>query len=224
MEYKPQPQHRDGIQNELDEAQVKSEGGTHVSNEEMVPTLSAEEKAQGVREEAMSPELAEKLALLREKGYLDTSFEGKEVHKLTVRALSKEEAFAEYKASGGDTLILDDFEEDNIFYKTPEVKKMDVMIMIFPDSSYAPTLRLMEALKIMNECKVRPVTYEELVQYGTAYPSHQVQSVLIALGERGTPIRTDAMPYLGESDGVRVFSRIISNGWGREQRFPVVLK
>ena len=60
------PQHRKGIQNDLDkaydeahrdnEAMVSAEEGTHVSDEYMRATLSAEEKAMIAGEEAASPE------------------------------------------------------------------------------------------------------------------------------------------------------------------------
>lgn len=197
---------------------------------EQVPRPSQE------NEKAISPELAETLARLRKKGYLDTSFEGKEVHELATRSLSKVEALAEYKKSGGEAWVWSELEK-NMSYSTPKAESLDVMILNFRKSIGSD-----EAVAEMDALGLRPLTYEELIQYGTTYPSHQKQKGLVALGNKYTlgvyvyaPVLTFGsdlrmlVPYLWGTIG-RVLSALPwSRSWGNgwffgDYRFLVVRK
>ncbi|MFZ2303478.1 MAG: hypothetical protein WAV98_01650 [Minisyncoccia bacterium] len=172
-------------------------------------------------ESAVSPELAETVARLKEAGYLDTSFEGKGVHELTMRPLSKEEALAEYRTSGGKTYIWDDLEK-NMPYATPSPEKLDVMIIDF-----GKTIGSDEALAEMDALGVRPLTYEELIQYGIANPSHQKQDLFIGLGTKHTLVGSPRTPVIGYDSRGRVLG---ANHWvdnwgaGNCCYFPVVRK
>ena len=168
-------------------------------------------------------ELEPVLALLREKGYLDTSFEGKEVHELAMRALSKEEALDEYDRTNNKPYINPDLEK-YMPYKTTETENLVVMMMSLNKNTNCD-----EVLAEMDKLGVRPLTYEELIQYGIAHPSHQEQNEIIGLGSRYS---------LGDSlqGGVRVpvlFKNVAGNslradrldyGFTKESRFPVVRK
>lgn len=225
------PHHREGIQNDLDkaydeghrdnkafdESQMKSEGETHISDKEMQGKLSADEKAMVVEKEdgIISPELAETLARLKDKGYLDISFEGKEVHELSVRPLSKEEALAEYKKSGW---VWDEIEK-NMPYTTPEAGRLDVMTMNFNKNISSE-----DAVKEMDTLGVRPLTYEELIQYGIAHPSHQKQKRLVGLGSKNSLGGWDA-PFLDVAIVVRMLNAVRwDRGWADEFSFLVVCK
>lgn len=233
MEHAPQ-HHREGIQNELDkaydeghrdneaidEASVKDEGATHISDEEMQSQFSAREKVMVAGEEnEISPELAKAIARLKEAGYLDTSFEGKESHRLEMRALSKEEAIEEYKNSGDKTWVWNELEK-NMPYTTPKTETLDVMIMNFGENiSYD------DALAEMNKLDVRPLNYEELIQYGIVNPEHQKQKVLFGLSTKHTLGGGSCAPSLAFDAGAR---RLGAGDWGYgvgvRSSFPVVRK
>lgn len=159
------------------------------------------------------------IARLKDAAYLDTSFEGKETHSLTMRPLSKEEAFAEYRTSGGKTWVWDEM-ENNMPYSTPKAETLDVMIMNFNKG-----IKSDEALAEMDNLSVRPLTYEELIQYGIAHPSRQEQKWLIGLGTKHTLGGRPLAPVLGFDGGVRDLDAVRWGGeWGDGYRFPVVRK
>lgn len=220
--------HREGIQNELDkaydeghrdnevfdEAQVKSEGETHISDEDIESQLSVEEKE-------ISPELAETIARLKGAGYLDTSFEGKEFHRLEMRPLSKEEAIVEYKNSGGKTMVESRLEAFKP-YAVPKTENLEVMMMNFKGGRGSESF-----IKEMNRLSVRPLTYEELIQYGIAHPSHQEQEVLVGLGSVHFGFSGDeSAPMLCVSGDVRrLAAGVNADDWsGFSSLFPVVRK
>lgn len=186
MEHAPQPHHREGIQNELDKAHDEGHRDNKAIDEAKV-------------------ELAETIARVRDAGYLDTSFEGKETHSLTVRPLSKEEALEEYRNSGG---AISDALEEKIPYSIPKEATLDVIIMDFHK-----LIKGDEALVKMDELGVRPLTHEELIQYGIKYPSHQRTNrknmALISL-ERNLDSSASilASDYIGR--------RLSSSPWERE--------
>lgn len=171
------------------------------------------------REKLSSPELAEVIARLKDVGYLDTSFEGKETHTLAIRPLTKEQALYEYRNSGGMTAVWDELEE-NMPYTTPKAETLDVMMMNFNKEIGAD-----EALTEMDKLGVRPLTYEEFIQYGIAHPSHQEQKYLLGLGTKHIlPLGGLRIPLLYFRGNKR---RLSADGWGHvwdDYRFPVVRK
>lgn len=152
-------------------------------------------------------------------GYLDTSFEGRETHSLTIRPLTKEQALDEYRNSGGKTWVWDELEK-NMPYMVPKAETLDVMIM-----NFGKNIGSDEAIAEMDKLDVRPLTYEELVQYGIAYPEHQKQKYLVGLGTKHTLVGIPHAPFLIVGVGERDLSAIV---WGLDwvdwYRFPVVRK
>lgn len=172
-------------------------------------------------EKEVSPELAETIARLRDAGYLDTSFEGKDFHRLEIRALSKEEAMAEYKNSGGETRV-DSKLEAFMPYAVPKTENLEVMMMNFKGGRGSESF-----IKEMNRCGVRPLTYEELIQYGIAHPSHQEQETLVGLGSIHFGFSSyEGAPMLCVSGDVRrLAAGVNADDWsGFSSRFPVVRK
>lgn len=224
------PQHRDGIQEQLDKAydeghhdnkvideiKVRTEGEVHISDEEMQSQLSTEEKAMVSKKETMSPELIEVISRLREKGYLDDSFEGKEVHPLIVRSFSKDEALDAYRKSGGETRIGNETEK-NMPYTIPKNEVLNVMVTNFDINP--------ETVIEMDKVGVRPLTYEEIIQYGIQNPSHQKQRTLIGLGTKCIIFGYQHAPILDNDGSGRVLdvSRIDSS-YGDQYRCLVVHK
>jgi len=168
------------------------------------------------RESIPSPELAR----IRDAGYLDTSFEGKEIHRTSIGDLSKEEALDRYKKSGGATWVWDELEK-NMPYVVPNAENLDVMIINF--NKYISSD---DAIKEMDALGVRPLTYEELIQYGIAHPSHQEQKALIGLGSKHALVGNPHAPVL-DVNGVGERS-LDANHWGVDwvdrYRFPVARK
>lgn len=115
---------------------------------------------------------------VRASGYLDTSFDGREVYPLTIRPLTKRQAFAEYRNSGGRTWVWSELEK-NMPYIVPKAEKLDVMILKFGRSIGDD-----KALAEMDNLDVRPLIYEQLIQYGIARPEHQKQKFLIGIGTK----------------------------------------
>lgn len=113
---------------------------------------------------------------VRASGYLDTSFDGREVHPLVIRPLTKEEAFTEYCNSGGKTWILNELEE-NMPYAVLKAEALNVMILNFGREIGSDF-----ALAVMDKLGVRPLIYEELIQYGILYPGHQSLKILVGIG------------------------------------------
>lgn len=181
------PHHREGIQNELDKAydeahrdnnELKSQQLTEelhntLSDTEAHGEPSEHEKAIADREKNMSPELAETIALLKEAGYLDTSIEGKVVHSLDIRSISKNEAVREFKKHGGEFLGWWEMEGDAP-YDVPQAEKLDVMMVNFNRD-----ISNDDALEEMNELGLRSLTREELLQYGIQNPPQKVTLVAI---------------------------------------------
>lgn len=114
------------------------------------------------------PSQEEILALLKESDYLNTSFEGQETHLLSMLPLSKEEAYGAYRKSG-DNGRISQVVEENISYATPNAENLDVMIM---DSRVTDIADL-------DSLGVRPLTFEEFIQYGIQHPSHQEKVPLV---------------------------------------------
>lgn len=149
MEHAPQPQHREGIQNELDKAYAEA----HEDNKEM-----KESEAKTAEKSSVSHELAETIARLRDAGYLDSSFEGKEVYPLVVRALSEEEAVEEYKKSG-NKFVYDGMKMSDL-YEKPKEETLNVMIMTFSDTDdEEDDMGSRDVIGVMDNLGVSPVTY-----------------------------------------------------------------
>ncbi|OHA79010.1 MAG: hypothetical protein A2V96_01130 [Candidatus Yonathbacteria bacterium RBG_16_43_6] len=125
---------------------------------------------------ALCPPPPSVLERVRASGYLDVSFDGEEVHPLAIRSLTKEQALDEYRKSGGRTWIWDELGE-NMPYSVPEPRGLNVMIL-----SFGRDIGSDEAFVEMDKLDVRPLTYEELVQYGILYPKHQKKKILVGLG------------------------------------------
>lgn len=162
------------------------------------------------------------LGHVRASGYLDTSFDGKEVHPLAIRSLTKKEALDEYRKSGGK--IWDELEK-NMPYVVPEPRGLSVMILDF-----GKRIRYCKALAEMDVLGVRPLTYEELVQYGVVYPIHQRRKDLVGLGTKhvlnALLFRSPHVPFLcAHDDGERnLDARATDLPLHAENRFLVVPK
>lgn len=129
------------------------------------------------------PSQEEILALFKEEGFLDTSFEDKETHSLSIRSLSKKEVFDEYRKSGGSLGKKIDkgpasynTPQEEIPYTTPGQKDLNVMIVKFNEN-----VVLDRAVKEIDTMGARSLTYEELIQYGTEHPSHQEKNPLFSI-------------------------------------------
>ena len=160
------------------------------------------------------------LARIRDAGYLDTSFEGKEVHRLVIEPLTKEEALDRYKNSGGKTWVWNELEK-KMPYTIPTAETLDVMIINFNKDIGSD-----EAIAEMDKLGVRPLTYEELIQYGIAHPEHQKQKIFVGLGSKHTLDGNPRAPILGvNDDGERSLDAFHWGfGWVGRYRFPVVRK
>lgn len=220
MEQMPQSHHREGVQEQLDkaydeghqdnksfdeaEAKIADEESGHMDEKEMHGTLSLEETVK----------------LLKNKDYLDTSFEGKETHPLVMRALTKKEALAEYKKAGGGAFVWSELEE-NMPYVIPSPENLDVMVINFGEDVGSEWV-----LAEMNRLNVRPITYEELIQYSIANPEHQKQQHhLVALGTKYFFNGALRALELGDTSGKRDLTPISLEGNLHEGcRFLVVRK
>lgn len=157
---------------------------------------------------------------LRKLGYLDNSLEGREIHSLTIHPLTKEEALAAYCKSGSETWIWDELEH-NMPYFTPKEGKLDVIIMKFNK-----LIEGHDALTEMEDLDVRPLSYEELIQYGALYPMHQDQKNLAALVEWDYPHGRICSPvlYRGRCGQRRMSIVSWDGGLDKNIYFPVVSK
>lgn len=115
------------------------------------------------------------LEALRAPGYLDSSFEGKEVYRLVIRPLTKEQALDEFRKSGGTTWIRREL-EGYVPYTIPKAETIDVMIM-----NFGRNIRSDEALTEMDKLGVRTLPPEWFIQYRTAGRGHQKKKWLISL-------------------------------------------
>lgn len=157
---------------------------------------------------------------VRTSGYLDTSFDGREVHPLVIRPLTKEQALAEYRNSSENAIVWHEL-ENNMPYMVPNEELLNVMILDF--DSYTV---FSDILAEMNNLSVRPLAYEHLIQYGVVYPKHQIQKTLIGLGTRHAFFLSGlCAPSLGvNSYGERFLHRAKMNEFlNKKCCFPVVL-
>lgn len=189
-----------------------------------------EEEREARREALAFPSLVEVIARCKAAGYLDTSFEGKETHPLTIRPLTEKQAFDEYYNSGGKTFISEELGVD-MEYAVPEAEQHNVMIL-----NFGKDIGRDEALAEIDKLGARPLTGEELIQYGIIHPSHQEQKLLVGLGTDYTVYDHDLLdddthvPFLGVSvlganGGVRFLeAHDGGSGFHGEYRFPVVCK
>lgn len=162
---------------------------------------------------------ADTVLRLRASGYLDTSFEGKESHSLEIKPITKDEALFAYRQSGGKTWIWDELEQ-NMPYMTPKAEHLDVMIM-----NFGKNISSDDAIAEMDKLGVRPLTYEELIQYGIMHPEHQKSKWLIGLGTKHVLGGRPRAPCLGFVVGERgLRANRWGNVWDDECRFPVVHK
>lgn len=113
---------------------------------------------------------------LKQYTCFDESFDGKDIHKLELKSLTKEEALKAYRESGGETLVSKDL-ESRMAYIIPQSKTIEVVIISFDEDFFSDTL-----IDFMSEQGFRPMVYEELIQFATAYPEYQKQKTLVALG------------------------------------------
>lgn len=158
------------------------------------------------------------LESIRASGYLDTSFDGKEVHRLLIRQLTKEEAFDEYRTSGGDTWVWNRLEK-NIPYAILKVGILDVMFLGFGRSIGSD-----EGVAIMDNLGVRPLVFEEHIQLGILRPSYQEKNPLVAL-TKYTLVGNPHAPILRFDDDGRDLDAIHwGDEWDDGYRFPVVRK
>ena len=207
------PHHREGIQEQLDKAY--DEG--HEMNEAIDVVEATKEERGHMDDKEMRGELSleETVALLKDKGYLDTSFEGKEVHELAMRPLTEEQALNEYRNSGGE--IRYSVIKENFPYTMSKQENLDVMIMKFDR-----IIRDSDDIFVeMSNLGVRPLTYEELIQYVIANPSNE--QLLVALGSK----HDHAAPRIwsmGRHGDKRALDTVSWISRSEGDRFPVVRK
>ena len=222
MDHAPQPHHREGIQEQLDKAYDEGHRDNEAINnaEAAIGSYKREiAEIKGVTDEVgeavVSHELEPVLSRLREKGYLDASFEGKEVHNLEIRPLTEEQALSEYRNSGGE--IRYSVIQENFPYTMPKQENLDVMIMKFDQIIRDSDDVIVE----MNNLGVRPLAYEELIQYVIANPSNE--QLLVALGSK----HDHAAPrhwVIGVNSYERRFDSLSLVSRSEGDRFPVTPK
>lgn len=162
------------------------------------------------------------VAKLATRGYLDTSFDNRAVHPLSIRPLSKAQAFAKYRKSGGKTTVWDEIEK-HMRYQKPKAQLLLVMNIQFGCGIGGE-----DALGEMCEFGVQPFFGEWLIQFGCARPNYQKKSPLVALGTKFDAGGRACTPYLSSYDGdVRGMHASPWHGYGNliaRCRFPVVIK
>lgn len=220
------PHHREGIQEQLDKAYDEGHRDNKAIDALEVEVIKEERGHMDDKEMRGELSLEETVALLKDKGYLDTSFEGKETHRLEIRPLSKEEAIREYEKSGGEILGWWGIESSGP-YTVPQAENLDVMMV-----SFNRDISNEDALEEMLALGVRSLKREELLQYGIQNPVNKKTlvainkeygsfSVLEAFWARG---RGD---YSGFDVGYSTHKKPIRSSvdyWEAEYIFPVVRK
>lgn len=137
------------------------------------------------------------LARASASGFLDTSFDGREVHHLVIRPLTEKQALDEYRKSGGNTQVSDNLIK-NMTYTMPTADTLDVMILNF---GYWEEINY--AITGMKNLGIRGLSYEEIIQYGISYPKHQKQIILAGHAAMIDPVDFPYFPALGFENGVR---------------------
>lgn len=163
----------------------------------------------------ITPEILDRV---KASGYLDTSFDGKGVHTFRMEALSKEEALEKYKNSGGKTWIWDDL-KNKMPYTTPEVIDKDVIILNFKKNISSE-----DAIQEMDKLGLRPMTYEELIQFASNNPEYQKQNILVALGSKHDFGGGLQVPVVNWGVEDRDLSAGAWDDWSNDYRFPSVRK
>lgn len=148
----------------------------------------------------------------------DLFFEGKVFHNLEIEPLTKSEALKKYKDSGGSTWIWDELEK-NMPYTPPSRKSLNVNIL-----SFSRDISSEDAIKEMDKLNVRPLTYEELIQFGITYPEFQKQNPLIALGSKQVLSGLLQVPKLDGGSARGLDANDWIDDWIGNFRFPVVSK
>ncbi|MBI5798560.1 MAG: hypothetical protein HZB10_01345 [Candidatus Yonathbacteria bacterium] len=157
----------------------------------------------------------------RDLEHIYTSFPEGKIKKteMTVHPLLKEEALEAYRKSGGDTWIWPELEK-NMPYTTPKEDVLDVFLLGFGKSVSSD-----DALAEMDRLGVRPLTYEELIQYGIVDPESQKKNTLVALGSKHSLRGGPRAPTLDVGGDKRCLgANFWDDGWYDRYRFPVVRK
>lgn len=228
-------------EDQLERAQVEKDMLLANANEDAIIEDKDFEYAKKERRHIAEEEV---LASLREKGYLDTFSDGMEVHQLTIRPLTREEAIdeirkkAETDAVGWNLGINNCVLDPEVPYITPKAENINVVIINKKiDNGYTSKYY---AVKEMNDAGLRPLTYEELIQYGLIYtePKHpngkneERTKTLIALGTEVVPggVTGDIVhvPELPKRKGPYsppfICLNFWADEWGDDERFLFAIK
>ncbi len=177
---------------------------------------SKEENKKETQETGMS---SGDIESLKSSGLLDESFEGKPIHNLELKDLTKDEALKAYKESGGSTWIWDKLEE-KMPYTTPSPKNLEVAII-----SFGENISSEDAIEKMDKQGFRAMTYEEIIQFAIANPEYQKKNTLVALGSKhvlGGSVRVPVVRWNGDDRDLGAGAWAI--GWIDEYRFLFVRK
>lgn len=120
---------------------------------------------------------------LIEDDMVDRSFEGKIIHKLALKPLSKEQAIEMYKKTGRDFPSL---LENEMPYIDTKAEELDVLIIKALKKKRASHLNYSDYIEIMQSEGFRPMRYEELIQFISSNPKCKEEVKLLALGTRHT--------------------------------------
>ena len=137
-------------------------------------------------------------------------------HSIEMIAQTHQEALTRYENSGDKTWIWDNLKRE-MPYTPQSPKSLDVLALQFPD----PFVRSSENIvKWMQDNKLRPLTYEEHLEYITTHPEHQKKSYLLSLGTKQMLDGDLRVPGADWLDSRRDLSAVRwSIGWGASDRF-----
>jgi hypothetical protein len=204
--------------------------GAFEKNEEAINALTKKRDdliSEAHEEDKKDEGFKKMVVILQSLGHLDSTFESRDLHPLSLKSLSKEEALTLYKNTevrAGPWKYVSKHLAQEMPYITPEGKNIKVVIMKFNEDIFPD-----EVVQEMDKLGVCPLTYEEFIQFVSANPDYQKQNTLIAAGSKH---KFDDHLYYVPSASVSYFSGerhelgLCNWGgkWPSHYRFPVVAK
>lgn len=115
---------------------------------------------------------------IKESGFLVETFESKTIHKFKLLPFTKEQAFEFYKEKCNPVYIFPGLEK-SMPYNIPALKHLDVLII-----SPKEKISSKDIIEKMDKLGLRPMTYEEMLQFTALNSGYQKKSSLVALGSR----------------------------------------